>query len=135
MRRRRDDIRMVRQSLLIVVVIALAACTREPLTVEAIQIGRSLNSDNSVATHTTRFGPKDTMYASVITPARGAGTLTARWMVGGRALSEQSKDVSYNGRAATEFHFSAADGFPPGEYSVEILLDGTSAGTRTMRVE
>jgi hypothetical protein len=43
--------------------------------------------------------------------------------------------VSYNERAATEFHFSAADGFPVGEYSVEILLDGKSVGTRTMRVQ
>ena len=74
------------------------------------------------------------MYAAVITTDRGAGTLTAKWMFGGRVISEQTKDVSYNERAATEFHFSAADGFPPGDYSVEILLDGKSVGTRTMRV-
>jgi len=114
---------------------AAAACSRGPLTVETIQIGRSLNSDNSVAAHTTRFRPKDTMYASVLTTARGSGTLTAKWMFGGRMVSEVSKDVSYNDQAATEFHFSAADGFPAGDYSVEILLDGTSVGTRTMRVE
>jgi hypothetical protein len=103
--------------------------------VTTIQIGRSLNSDNSVAAHTTRFTPKETMYAAVITGARGAGTLTAKWMFGGRVVSEASKDVSYNDRAATEFHFSAADGFPAGDYSVEILLDGVPVGTRTMRVE
>ena len=120
---------------LIVFLAVAAACSRPPLTVETIQIGRSLNSDNSVGTHTTRFKPKDTMYASVITTARGAGTLEAKWMFGGRVVSEQSRDVSYNERAATEFHFSAADGFPPGDYSVEILLDGQSVETRTMRVE
>jgi hypothetical protein len=119
----------------VALLIALSACARGPLTLETIQIGRSLNSDNSVAAHTTRFRPMDTMYASVITKARGTGTLTAKWMFGGRVVSEQKKDVSYNERAATEFHFSAADGFPAGEYSVEILLDGTSLGTRTMRVE
>jgi hypothetical protein len=119
----------------VVVLVVLAACVRGPLTVETIQIGRSLNSDNSVASHTTRFRPKETMYASVITTARGAGTVTAKWMFGGRVVSEQKKDVSYNERAATEFHFSAADGFPAGEYSVEILLDGKSVDTRTMRVE
>ena len=118
-----------------VLALALVSCSKEPLTVSTIQIGRSLNSDNSVATHTTRFQPKDTMYASVITDARGSGTLTAKWMYGGRAVSETSKDVSYNDQAATEFHFSAADGFPPGDYSVEILLDGKSVGTRTMRVD
>jgi hypothetical protein len=119
----------------IVGLLALAACTREPLTVSTIQIGRSLNSDNSVAAHTTRFKSNETIYASVITDARGAGTLSARWMFGGRVVSEQSKDVSYNDQAATEFHFSAADGFPPGDYSVDILLDGQPVGTRTMRVE
>ena len=118
-----------------VLTIALAACARGPLAVETIQIGRSLNSDNSVGTHTTSFRPKETMYASVITSDRGEGTLTAKWMFGGRVVSEQSKDVSYNERAATEFHFSAADGFPVGEYSVEILLDGKSVGARTMRVQ
>ena len=114
--------------------LASAACAKAPLMVETIQIGRSLNSDNSVATHTTSFRPKDTMYAAVITTDRGAGTLTAKWMFGGRVVSEQTKDVSYNERAATEFRFSAADGFPTGEYTVEILLDGKPVGTRTMRV-
>ena len=114
--------------------LASAACAKAPLMVETIQIGRSLNSDNSVATHTTSFRPKDTMYAAVITTDRGAGTLTAKWMFGGRVVSEQTKDVSYNERAATEFRFSAADGFPAGDYTVEILLDGKSVGTRTMRV-
>ena len=112
-----------------------AACSKPPLMVDTIQIGRSLNSDNSVAAHTTRFRPTDTMYASVLTRTRGAGTLTARWMYGGRVVSETSKDVSYQDRAATEFHFSAADGFPPGDYSVEILLDGAPVATRAIRVE
>ena len=126
---------MVRKILLALLVVAAAACSRDPLMVETIQIGRSLNSDNTVGAHTTRFRPKDTMYASVLTTARGAGTLTAKWMFGGRVVSETSKDVSYNDRSATEFHFSAADGFPAGDYSVEILLDGMAVGTRTMRVE
>jgi hypothetical protein len=126
---------MVRKSLLVVLLVAVAACSREPLMVETIQIGRSLNSDNTVGVHTTRFRPKETMYAAVLTTARGSGTLTAKWMFGGRVVSETSKDVSYPDRSATEFHFSAADGFPAGDYSVEILLDGMSVATRTMRVE
>lgn len=125
---------MVRKGVLILLALAISACSRGPLTVETIQIGRSLNSDNSVGAHTTSFRPRDTMYASVITTDRGAGTLTAKWMFGGRVVSEQKKDVSYNSRAATEFHFSAADGFPTGDYTVEILLDGKSVGTRSMRV-
>jgi hypothetical protein len=120
---------------LVVVAVLGVSCAREPLRVTTIQIGRSLNGDGSVAAHTTRFAPNDTMYASVLTDARGSGTIAARWVYSGRVLNESMKDVSYDGPAATEFHFQAADGFPPGDYTVEILVDGQSAGMRQMRVE
>ncbi len=112
-----------------------SSCARDPLRVSTIQVGRSLNGDGSVGAHTTVFKPDQTMYASVLTDARGAGTLAARWVYSGRVLNESSKKVSYDGPAATEFHFAAADGFPPGNYTVEILLDGQAAGMRQMRVE
>src|SRR5690606_11590610 len=38
----------------------------EPLVIRTVQIGRSLNSDNSVGALTTRFSPEDTIYASVL---------------------------------------------------------------------
>ena len=120
---------------LMVLTVFAVACARDPLRVTTIQVGRSLNGDGSIAAHTTRFKPNDTMYASALTDARGAGTIVARWTLGGRVLSESKKDVSYDGPAATEFRFQAADGFPPGEYSVEILVDGQSVGTRQVRVE
>ena len=114
----------------------LAACTpSEPLQVSAVQTGRSLNSDNSVASHTSTFSPKDTMYVAVLTSARGSGTITVRWSLGGRVIHEAMKDVSYNDQAATDFRFQAADGFPVGEYSIEVLLDGTSVETRRVRVQ
>jgi hypothetical protein len=108
----------------------------EPLMVTAIQTGKSLNSDNSIATHAATFRAQDkTMYVSVLTGARGSGTIVVRWMLGGRAIHEVSKDVSYNDQAATDFRFQAADGFPRGEYIIEVLLDGKPAGTRSLRVE
>lgn len=144
-RQRRDSTRVVRQVLLTIsryaavaiVALLLAACgPSDPLEVSAIQTGKSLNSDNSVATHATTFSPRDTMYVSVLTAARGAGTITVRWsFAGGRVIHEATKDVSYNDQAATDFRFQAADGFPPGEYRIEVLLDGEPVGTRTVRVE
>jgi hypothetical protein len=126
-----------RALLVLVAVIGLAVACKpsEPLTVTAIQTGKSLNSDNSIATHSATFHPKDTMYVSVLTGARGSGTIVARWMLGGRSIHEVSKEVSYNDQAATDFRFQAADGFPPGQYVIEILLDGKSVGTREVRVE
>ena len=116
--------------------LAVAACgPQEPLRVDTIQLGRSLNPDNSVATHTSTFKPLDTMYVSVLTPEKGRGTIGVKWTYSGRLVSEPSKDVSYKGPAATEFHIQNSSGFPPGNYSVEVFLDGQSVGKRDYRVE
>lgn len=120
----------------IVLVLASAlACSRQPLKVATIQVGRSLNSDNSVGTITTRFKPGDTMYAAVITDGPGAGELSVRWLSGGRVLTEETRRVRYNDRAATAFHMNFAGGFPPGQYRVELSLDGQAIGARDLSVE
>jgi len=115
-------------------IVVAAACSRSPLHVRAIQVGRSLNSDNSVGAITTQFKPGDTIYAAVLTEARGRSTITARWTYAGRSVSEEDKRVAYNGEAATEFHMKNSGGFPPGDYKVEILLDGMSVGVRDFKV-
>ena len=127
---------MVRQVLLIALVAAgVGACKpSEPLVVQTIQTGRSLNSDNSVGTHTTRFKPTDTMYVAVLT-GRGSGTIEVRWSVSGRVINEVKKDVSTIEPAATAFRFQTADGFRVGDYNVEVFVDGMSVGTRNLRVE
>jgi hypothetical protein len=107
----------------------------EPLRVETIQLGRSLNPDNSVANHTTQFKPLDTMYVSILTPERGRGTIGVRWTYHGRLISDPSRDVVYRGPASTEFHIQNSSGFPPGDYSVEVFLDGQPVGKRDFRVE
>jgi len=112
----------------------VAACSRGPLRVSTIQLGRALGADNSIATHTTTFKPDETVYVSVLTEDTGAGSITARWMLAGQKVSEETKNVSYSGSAATEFHLQSADRFPPGQYVVEILVDGQRVGERTFRV-
>jgi hypothetical protein len=102
--------------------------------VTTIQIGRTLNSDDTVGAITTSFKPDETMYVSAITSGPGTGTITARWRYSGRLVSEESKEVSYREQAATEFHIQNSSGFPAGDYSVEILLDGMSVGMRAFRV-
>jgi hypothetical protein len=115
---------------------AVVACgPSEPLKVTTIQLGRSLNSDDSVASHTTSFHPKDTIYASLINNTAGAGTVSARWVYAGQTVSEETKKVSHNREGATEFHLqSPSAGFPPGDYRVEFQMDGKSIGTREFRV-
>jgi hypothetical protein len=111
-----------------------AACSKPPLHVRTIQIGKSLNSDNSVGTITSQFKPTDTIYVAVLTEATGRSDITARWTYAGRPVSEETKNVSYRGEAATEFHIQNSGGFPEGDYKVAVLVDGQPVGERDFRV-
>lgn len=114
----------------------LIACGgAQTLRVTSIQLGRSLNADNTVATHTTRFAPDDTVYVSVHTAGIGSGVISARWTYGGQVVGEPKKQVSFRDGAVTEFHLRSGAGFPTGPYKVEVYLDGQSVGTREFRVE
>jgi hypothetical protein len=127
---------MLRAAPLVLLVLVLAGCgPSEPLVIRAVQVGRSLNSDNSVGALTTRFEPEDTVYVSVLTSEPGSSTLTAKWYYQGVLINESSQEGSYRNAAATEFHLLNTSGFPPGAYRVEILIDGELAETRTFTVQ
>jgi len=113
----------------------LSACGVGTLKVTNIQTGRSLNSDNSVATLTTTFKPSDTIYVAVLTEGTGSATLGAKFSHFGRVVSEPEKKVSLKGAAATEFHLDYAGGVPAGDYDIEVFFEGKSAGMRKVRVE
>lgn len=119
---------------IMVLVACLCGCG-STLRVTTIQLGRSLNADSTVANHTTRFETGDTVYVSVLTAGAGSGVIGVRWMYAGRVIDEPKKQVSYRDVAATEFELRSAAGFPPGDYTVEVFLDGQSVGVREFRVE
>ena len=115
--------------------LAAAACNNDPLQVTTVQLGKTLNPDNSVGTFTTSFKPRDTVYLSVLTGASGKGTLETKWYYGSTQVNEMKKDVSYHGGAATEFRFHNTAGLPVGPYRVEVFLDGKSVDERTFKIE
>jgi hypothetical protein len=120
----------------LVALLVIAGCgPSEPLQVVTVQTGKSLNSDHSVGTHAMSFRPTDTMYVSVLTADRGAGTFTVTRSLDGRVINEVTRKVSYNGQAATDFRFQAADGFPVGDYTIDVILDGKTIETRRVKVE
>lgn len=118
----------------LILVLALAACGSS-VSVTNVQLGRSVNADETVANHTTTFGPNDTVYVSIIASGSGSAEMSVRWTYAGRVMGEPKKQVSLRGGGATEFHLQNAGGFPPGDYAVEAFLNGQSVGTRTFRVE
>ena len=119
---------------LLLALLLATGCNSE-LRVGTVQVGRSLNADNTVASHTTTFKPDETVYVSIHTVGSAPGTLGVRWLYEGRVMGEPSKKISYRGAAATEFHLQNAGGFPPGDYAVEVMLNGQSVGTHRFRVD
>jgi hypothetical protein len=107
----------------------------EPLKVTSIQLGRSVNADNTVAGHTTTFQGDDTVYLSVVTSGTGSGSIEVHWKYGSRVLDRPKKQVTARGGAVTEFHLESSQDLWPGDYTVEVFLDGQPAGTRPFRVQ
>ena len=114
--------------------IAVAVACSGPLQLTNIQIGRSLNQDGSIASITTLFKPSETVYVSVQTGA-GKGVIGVKWKFEKKVVAEATKPVDANGPKSTEFHLQNSRGFPPGDYSVEVLMDGAQVGTRNFKVE
>ena len=105
--------------------------------VTQIDVGRSVTADKAIAEKTDSFRPADTFYVSVKTDGSGpSATLTARWTYeDGQVVDESTQTILPTGGAtATEFHLAKPDGWPAGEYKVEVLLNRASAGTREFKV-
>ena len=115
--------------------ILLAGCgSGPPLAVSSVQLGRSLNADGTVGGFSTTFAPNETVYVAVLTSGAGDATFSVRWIYAGRVLDEPKKQVSLKDTAATEFHLQSATGFPPGDYTVEVIMNGQPVGTRQFTV-
>jgi hypothetical protein len=133
---------MTRTAVAALAMALLAAVTsgcssKEPLHVVQIQLGRSLNADNTIAAPAYSFKPHDTVFLSVMTAGRGTGMVSVRWTYAGHLIDEPKKQVkyAYKDSAATDFRLESAMGFPPGEYTAEVFVDGHSAGTKTFKVQ
>jgi hypothetical protein len=125
---------LLRATLSVVTLLAGIGCSG-PLELANIQVGRSLNQDRSISSITTLFKPNETIYVSVQTKAAGKGVVSVKWKYGTRVIDEPSKQVNYDGPASTEFHMQNSGGFPPGDYSVDVFIDGVQVGSRTFKVD
>jgi hypothetical protein len=109
------------------------------VTVANISLGKALGADKKVTAATDTFAKDDTIYAVVETTGTGTATLKAKWTYhkGDKSASvnEGSQTISASGPAASEFHISKPDGWPPGDYQVEISLNDKAVGTRKFAVK
>lgn len=115
---------------------ATPAPAAEAVAVAAIDLGNAVGGDQKVTTATTTFGVKDPIYAAVSTTGSGTATIAAKWTYqDGQTVKEDSKSIAPTGPATTSFEISKPDGWPVGNYKVEISLNGQSAGSKDFEVK
>jgi hypothetical protein len=118
---------------------APAAPAAAPVTVVALGLGKSIGADKKVTAEADTFAKTDTIYAAVGTTGSAASAaLEARWSfvskAGEKSVKDDKQSIAPTGDATTEFHISKPDGWPAGDYKIEILLDGKSVATKAFRV-
>ncbi|PYO47772.1 MAG: hypothetical protein DMD72_09315 [Gemmatimonadetes bacterium] len=109
-----------------------------PIKVSDIQVGKSVGSDQKISNSTTAFGARDTMYVSVITNgAAKDAKISTKWMFNGTKVVDSSTQTisPTGGTNATEFHITKKTAWPKGKYTVEVILNGMSAGTKDLEVK
>jgi hypothetical protein len=125
---------VIRSLVVAAAVLIAAGCSDPPLQLANIQTGRSLNQDNSVGSISTLFKPNEIIYVAVQTTGTAPGTISVKWKYQGRVIDEPSKQVDPNGPTSTSFQLQNSGGFPEGDYSVDILINGEQVGSRNFRV-
>ena len=103
--------------------------------VSNIEIGRGIGADKRVTDPTSSFKPDDTIYAAVVTNGTAPAEIKARWTYqDGQVVDESVQPISRNGTESSEFHVQKADGWPAGKYTLEVFVNGASAGTKQFEV-
>lgn len=116
---------------------AAPAPTPQEFSVSGVEVGKQIGADKRVTSPTTTFAPRDTIFASVATEGAAANkVVAAKWTFqDGQVVKEAAETIAPTGPAATEFHISKPSGWPVGKYKVEIIVDGSPAGSKDFEVK
>ena len=109
-----------------------------PMRVTDIQVGKRVGADKRIVEPATAFGTRDSVYVSVTTEgAANDARLTATWTFNGtQGISEADEMISSSGGTnVSEFHITKNTPWPAGSYTVDVKLNGVSAGTREFRIQ
>jgi hypothetical protein len=127
--------------------LTVSACSKKPaapaapaaVSVKAVTVGKAIGADKRVTAPASSFAKSDTIYASVETDGTGTANLKAKWTFhkGDKValVNENAQTVVATGPAVTEFHISKPDGWPAGDYQVEVFLNDASARTQKFTVQ
>ena len=117
------------------------AMAMSTVTVTSVDLGTAVGADMKVTAPATSFGKTDTIIAAVSSHASdpalpGMGKLSAKWTYqDGQVVNEESQDFNFTGDGVTDFRIAKPDGFPAGNYKVEISLDGKVAQSKDFAIK
>jgi uncharacterized protein (UPF0333 family) len=115
---------------------AMGGTAATAVTFGTVELGSTVGADNKVVASSASFAPKDTIYASVDTSGSGHATLAAKWSYqDGQVVHEDSKTLDAMGPQTTAFMISKPDGLQPGNYKVDITMDGKSVASKDFSVK
>jgi hypothetical protein len=108
--------------------------------VTGVVVGNATDANGQVSMPVAEFAGTDTITASITTSisqpmATVSGTLSAKWLYeDGQVVSEESKTFGFSGPGVTNFQISKPDGWPAGDYTLQVSLDGAQVESRTFTV-
>jgi hypothetical protein len=124
--------------LVLVAVSALVSCgPPPPPSVDGVTLATAVDSNFKAVGSTTTFAPTDKFYASAQVSNVIVGTkVEARWYFGTDEVTQGRTSITSDktGSGYYSFSLSSASGFPPGDWKVEIYLDGKLVNTTTFKV-
>ena len=115
-----------------------AVPTPVPFKVTSVDLGKSIGDDSRIKDAATAFGRHDTIYAAISSEGVSAKTtLKARWTFGakGTLVNEETRDIAPTGPAVTGFHIAKPSGWPVGQYTLEVSVDGSPVSTKQFAVQ
>jgi len=154
--------RVLSLALLVALAVAVAACKQseeaiapQPATepgpatqavlatasVVGVDLGTAVDVNKKVTAPKTSFGPKDTIVAAITArssdPAASVRSkLNVRWtqLSNGQVINEEGQDVTVAGDATVNFRVATPEGWQPGKYKLEVLLDNSVVQSREYEI-
>jgi hypothetical protein len=107
-----------------------------PFTVTTLNLGTAVYVDQNVIAPLDTFGPKDTVFLSVVSDGIAPSVvLRVRWYgPEGIVLQESSQTLASLGPKATAFHLDNHSGLALGKYSVDVFVNDRPSGTKRFEV-
>ena len=146
----------MRSKLLILSVVALGLLTgcgkkEEPTTntstttqtqatpmVEALTMASKVDEGNNPANSTTTFSKTDTIWAVADITGTGIGTpVESRWfhVTSNQQINSNTVTTTSAGEHRLPFFISKPDGWPTGDYRVDIYINGNMLKSQTFQVQ